>query len=57
MQRAARTGGKAWTIEEDACSVDDPGLAAGQLPLGDMIRTLVLDPAADTAVLLVLPLA
>ena len=57
MKRATLTGREARAVEEDACSVDDPGLAAGKLPFGDMIRTLVLDPAADAPVLLVLPLA
>src|SRR4051794_26597651 len=57
MQCAALTGCKTWTVEEDACAIDNPRLAARQLTLGNMIRMLLLGPAADPPVLLVLPLA
>jgi hypothetical protein len=57
MQRTALTGRKTRAVEENACPVDDPRLATGQLPVGDMIWALILDPAADPPILLVLPLA
>ena len=57
VQRAALAGWKAWTVEKDAGAVDHPRLAARQFTLGKMIRMLLLGPAADAGILLVLPLA
>ena len=57
MQCAALAGRKAWTVEKDAGAVDHPRLAARQFTLGKMIRMLLLGPATNAGVLLVLPLA
>jgi hypothetical protein len=57
VQRATLTGWKAWTVEKDAGAVDHPRLATRQFTLGKMFRMLLLGPATDAGVLLVLPLA
>jgi hypothetical protein len=57
VQGATLTSGKAGAIEKDARAIDDPRFPARQFAFGDMIRMLLLNPAADACVLLVLPLA